>query len=125
MNLKNLNEQTIVITGATSGIGLTTARMAAEQGAKLVLVARNEEALRQLTDEINANGGNAIYSVADVADENALRLNLAHKAVLAIAVHTVDNFSRFLETACESQLVLSELRKSASRQLRVPSEASR
>ncbi|MDQ3181156.1 MAG: SDR family oxidoreductase [Acidobacteriota bacterium] len=80
MNLKNLNEQTIVITGATSGIGLTTARMAAEQGAKLVLVARNEEALRQLTDEINANGGNAIYSVADVADENALR-QAAQKAV--------------------------------------------
>lgn len=73
MKLKNLNEQTIVITGATSGIGLTTARMAAEQGAKLVLVARNEEALRELTDEINAAGGQAIYSAADVADENALR----------------------------------------------------
>lgn len=32
MKLKNLNAQTIFITGATSGIGLTTARMAAEQG---------------------------------------------------------------------------------------------
>ena len=73
MKLKQLSKQTIVITGATSGIGLTTARMAAEQGARLVLVARNEEALCELTDEINASGGQAIYSVADVADENALR----------------------------------------------------
>ncbi|MDQ3324048.1 MAG: SDR family oxidoreductase [Acidobacteriota bacterium] len=72
VKLKKLANQTMVITGATSGIGLTTARMAAEKGAKLVLVARNEEALRRLTDEINASGGKAIYSVADVADENAL-----------------------------------------------------
>jgi short-subunit dehydrogenase len=73
MKLKKISEQTIVITGATSGIGLTTARMAAEQGAKLVLVARNEEALNELADEINSSGGRAIVYAADVADENALR----------------------------------------------------
>lgn len=73
MKLKNLNEQTIVITGATSGIGLTTARMAAEQGANVVLVARNEDALRQLTNELNAQGARAAYVAADVADETALR----------------------------------------------------
>ncbi|HEY0462039.1 MAG TPA: SDR family oxidoreductase [Pyrinomonadaceae bacterium] len=79
MNLKKISEQTIVITGATSGIGLTTARMAAEQGARLVLVARNEEALRALANEINANGGRAIYHAADVAQEYALR-EAANKA---------------------------------------------
>ena len=42
--LKPLNEQVIVITGASSGIGLVTARMAAERGAKVLLVARNEPA---------------------------------------------------------------------------------
>lgn len=74
MKLKNINEQTMVITGATSGIGLTTARIAAEQGANLVLIARNEDALRKLTNELNANGsGRVIYVAADVADENALR----------------------------------------------------
>lgn len=79
MNLKNISEQTIVITGATSGIGLTTARMAAEQGANVVLVARNEDALRELAQEINTSGGRAIYVAADVADENALR-DAARKA---------------------------------------------
>jgi short-subunit dehydrogenase len=73
MKLKKISEQTIVITGATSGIGLTTARMAAQQGARLVLVARNEEALRELTDEINSSGGHAIYHAADVAAEYELR----------------------------------------------------
>jgi len=46
--LRNIDEQVIVITGASSCIGLTTARMAAEQGAKLVLAARNGDALDQL-----------------------------------------------------------------------------
>lgn len=73
VNLKKLNEQVIVITGATSGIGLTTARMAAEKGAKLVLVARNGDALRELSDELSSNGTRVIYAIADVADETALR----------------------------------------------------
>jgi NADP-dependent 3-hydroxy acid dehydrogenase YdfG len=73
MKLKNIAEQTMVITGATSGIGLATARMAADAGARLVLVARNEDALRELTNEINSNGNRAVYAVADVADEQALR----------------------------------------------------
>ena len=73
VKLKPVSEQTIVITGATSGIGLCTARMAAERGANVVVVARNEEALQELVDEIEASGGSATYVVADVADEEALR----------------------------------------------------
>lgn len=80
VNLKNLNEQTMLITGATSGIGLCTARMAAERGANLMLVARNEQALRQLCDEIKNNGGRASYVAGDVANEQTLR-SAAEKAV--------------------------------------------
>ena len=69
MNFKPLAEQTIVLTGATSGIGLVTARMAAQAHAKLVLAARNEDALRVLVNEIVGKGGKAIYVVTDVGDE--------------------------------------------------------
>jgi short-subunit dehydrogenase len=80
VKLKKINEQTIVITGATSGIGLTTARMAAERGAKLVLAARNEEALQELAGEINSSGGEAVSVVADVGNQDDVR-KIAEKAV--------------------------------------------
>jgi short-subunit dehydrogenase len=73
MKLKPVSEQTIVITGATSGIGLTTARMAAERGAKLVLVARNEEALKELSDELSSKKARVVHIAGDVADELVLR----------------------------------------------------
>ena len=79
INLKKVEEQTVVITGASSGIGLTTARKAAERGARLVLAARSEDALRQLTDEITRNGGQAIYVVADVSKQDDVR-EIAQKA---------------------------------------------
>src|SRR5262245_20961959 len=52
--LKKLSDQVMVITGASSAIGLVTARLAAKRGVRLVLNARNEEALRSVVDEINA-----------------------------------------------------------------------
>jgi short-subunit dehydrogenase len=67
VRLKKLSEQTIVITGASSGIGLVTARTASRRGARVVLAARNEAALKRITDEINASGGEATYVVADVS----------------------------------------------------------
>jgi short-subunit dehydrogenase len=51
---KSVRDQVIVVTGATSGIGLATARFAAQRGARLVLAARGEDALRTLADELNA-----------------------------------------------------------------------
>ena len=66
IKLKPLASQVIVITGATSGIGLTTARMAARQGAKLVVAARDADALDQLVSEIKAAGGEALAFPVDV-----------------------------------------------------------
>jgi short-subunit dehydrogenase len=65
--LKPLSEQVMVITGASSGIGLGTARAAAKSGASVVLVARNEDALREIEQEIISAGGEAMYVVADVS----------------------------------------------------------
>ena len=68
VKLKKLEDQVMVITGASSGIGLVTARMAAKRGARLVLNARNDSALRQIVDEINVAGGKAIAVVGDVGE---------------------------------------------------------
>jgi short-subunit dehydrogenase len=70
--LKPVQEQVIVITGASSGIGLATAEAAAARGARLVLVARNGEALARIADDLAAQGGEATAIVADVADRSQL-----------------------------------------------------
>jgi short-subunit dehydrogenase len=80
MKLKPLNEQVMIITGASSGIGLATARAAADQGAKVVLTARSDEALADVVREINDLGGKAVFVAADVGH----RSELEHVADVAI-----------------------------------------
>jgi short-subunit dehydrogenase len=91
--LRKLDEQTIVITGASSGIGLVTARMAARRGARLVLAARSEEALKQLTDEIKAAGGEAISVVADVGREEDVQ------RIADAALHRFGGFDTWVNNA--------------------------
>ena len=71
VTLKPLAEQTIVITGGSSGIGLATARRAARAGANVVIAARNEDALREAAEQIEREGGTCAYVAVDVADEDA------------------------------------------------------
>lgn len=80
VKLKRLKDQIIVITGATSGIGLSTAREAARRGARLVLVARNGDALQQLSNELIAQGNEALPVTADVGDLEQVR-NVAARAI--------------------------------------------
>jgi NAD(P)-dependent dehydrogenase (short-subunit alcohol dehydrogenase family) len=68
VTLKPIDEQVVVITGASSGIGLVTARMAARQGAQVVLAARNRRDLASAVEEIRNEGGRAVFQVADVTD---------------------------------------------------------
>ncbi len=71
--LKPLNEQTIVITGGSSGLGLATAKMAAERGANVVIVSRDEEGLRRICDEMKAEGARIDHVVADVGERDQVR----------------------------------------------------
>jgi short-subunit dehydrogenase len=80
ITLKPLDQQVMVITGASSGIGLVTARLAAKAGARLVLAARNEAALQQLAQEIRRQGGQALAVAADVGDEDDV-LRIAEAAI--------------------------------------------
>jgi len=75
-----LDRQVVVITGASSGIGLETARRAARKGAKVVLAARNGEALARIRREIEAAGGEALDVVADVGDRAQVQ-RIADQAV--------------------------------------------
>jgi len=85
LKLKPLAEQAIVITGASSGIGLSTARMAAKAGASVLLVARSEAELKDIVAGINGDGGTADLFVADVGDA---------KQMHAAAAHAVERFGR-------------------------------
>jgi short-subunit dehydrogenase len=71
----------VIITGASSGIGLATAKLLSEHGAKLSLAARNIEKLSEIVKEIDSAGGDAIAVQTDVsiqADcENLINLTFA------------------------------------------------
>jgi short-subunit dehydrogenase len=72
--LKQLKDQVIVITGASSGIGLTTAEIAAERGATVVLAARSADALADTVERITQKGGGAAAIAIDVADPGQVEL---------------------------------------------------
>jgi NADP-dependent 3-hydroxy acid dehydrogenase YdfG len=80
MRRRPLEEQTIVITGGSSGIGLTTARLAAARGANVVIAARSGEVLDQVAARIS---GQVLAVEADVADA---------AAVQAVAAQAVSRF---------------------------------
>ena len=85
LRLKPLDQQVMLITGASSGIGLVTAREAASRGATVMLVARDEEVLSEVVDEIERKGGMAAYAVADVGNLDEVQ---------AAAANAVSRFGR-------------------------------
>jgi NADP-dependent 3-hydroxy acid dehydrogenase YdfG len=63
-----IQDKVVIITGASSGIGEATAKLLASKGARVVLGARREPQLKQLVDEIQKAGGQAVYQVMDVTE---------------------------------------------------------
>ncbi|MGE5749033.1 MAG: SDR family oxidoreductase [Gemmatimonas sp.] len=77
---KQVKDQVIVITGASSGIGLATAKEAASRGARVVLNSRDPVDLARAVQEIREDGGDATMHVGDVADRSAME-SLADTAI--------------------------------------------
>ncbi|MDP3892995.1 SDR family oxidoreductase [Nocardioides sp.] len=67
-----------VVTGGSSGIGLATARQLASRGLTVSLVARREELLRQVADDLRAGGATVHVAAVDVADQRAVSEAIAH-----------------------------------------------
>jgi short-subunit dehydrogenase len=86
VKLKRIEDQVVVITGASSGIGLATAKMAAERGARVVLAARDADGLASARVEIEGAGGRAITVISDVA---------VFEDVRAIARRAIEAFGGF------------------------------
>src|SRR3954451_2377190 len=115
IRLKPLKEQVMVITGATSGIGLATAKRAAERGARVVLCSRNESGLQEAVAQIEESGGTARGVVADVSSPEDVE-RLAASAIEEFgSVNTwvnnagVSFYGRLTEVALEDMRQLFEV----------------
>jgi len=107
MRLKPIDEQVVVLMGASSGIGRETALRFARRGAKVVVSARGEEGLDSLVEEIRDEGGEATMVLADTSECDQVKA-VADRAVeeygtLDTWVHlaAVGLFATFEETTPE------------------------
>jgi NADP-dependent 3-hydroxy acid dehydrogenase YdfG len=83
--MSNITDKVVVITGASSGIGESTAKLLAQQGARVVLGARRSIRIDAVVKEISAAGGKAIGFATDVTKR---------AEVEALIKRAVDGFGR-------------------------------
>jgi NADP-dependent 3-hydroxy acid dehydrogenase YdfG len=69
----NVENKVVAITGASSGIGEATAKLLAQNGAKVVVGARRADKLEKLVEEIHASGGTAEFKAVDVTDREDVK----------------------------------------------------
>lgn len=115
LKLKRLEDQVMVITGATSGIGLVTAKRAADRGARVVLCSRNEAELQETVAAIQERGGTVRAVVADVSNQAEVeRLGATAIAEFGALDTWVNNagvsfYGRLTEVAIEDMRQLFEV----------------
>src|SRR5215217_7445691 len=113
--MESLRDATVVITGASSGIGLASARAFASRAANVVLAARRRELLEQAAQECEELGARALAVTTDVTDPDQVR-DLKDAAINAFGRIDVwvnnagtSMWGRFEEIPLESQSRLVEL----------------
>jgi NAD(P)-dependent dehydrogenase (short-subunit alcohol dehydrogenase family) len=88
----SLANQTAIVTGASSGLGAHFARVLAEAGAKVALLARRKRLAEEIAAEIVAHGGTASAFAADVTDRDSLRHALGEvEAALGVPDILINN----------------------------------
>lgn len=95
-----MNGRCVVVTGASSGIGEALARSYAALGASVVLGARQQSRLQEITAEIVASGGKATYSVVDVVKEDECE---------ALIARAVEEYGRIDVLICNAGLSMRAL----------------
>ncbi|MFR9620201.1 MAG: SDR family oxidoreductase [Rikenellaceae bacterium] len=98
--MKRMNGRCVVVTGASSGIGEALARSYAALGASVVLGARQQSRLQEITAEIVASGGKATYSVVDVVKEDECE---------ALIARAVEEYGRIDVLICNAGLSMRAL----------------
>ncbi len=83
--MKRLENKVVIITGAAMGMGMETAKLFAQEGAKVVVADFNETAGMQVVEEIKANGDTAAFCKVDISDA---------KQVAAMVQFAVSTFGR-------------------------------
>ena len=85
METPNVTDKVVAITGASSGLGESTAKLLASRGAKVVLGARRKDRIDSVVKEISATGGKAAGFAVDVTNR---------RQVETFVKEAVDNFGR-------------------------------
>ncbi|WP_336141017.1 SDR family NAD(P)-dependent oxidoreductase [Acinetobacter sp. 102] len=97
---QKVDGKTIIVTGASSGIGLTVSKYLAQAGAHVLLLARTKEKLDEVKAEIEAEGGKATVFPCDLNDMESI--DAVSKEILAAVDHIdilVNNAGRSIRRA--------------------------
>lgn len=102
---QKVNGKTIIVTGASSGIGLTVSKHLAQAGAHVLLLARTKETLDEVKAEIEANGGKASVFPCDLNDMESI--DAVSKEILASVDHIdilINNAGRSIRRAVHESI---------------------
>lgn len=100
--MKRLEGKIAVITGASSGVGKTTAAMMAAEGAVVILASRRAEALKETADAISANGGKAFVVPTDISNPESVKALFEKACELCGRVDILVNSAGIIEAGLPS-----------------------